>query len=138
MVIDEASARGDRSRNGRPAWLRLGNRLVIALQRIGIAFGPMHLLTVPGRKTGTSRTTPVSVVDVAGTRYLVQAFPRAAWVANARAAGAGVLARGRREEQVRLTLMPAPERPAILRKLPAITGGGAGLFARTGMVASAD
>jgi len=138
MAVSEENTRRQPVRGARPPGLKLGNRMVIGLQRIGLAFGPMHLLTVPGRKTGKLRTTPVSVVTVGGARYLVQAFPRAAWVANASAAGEGVLARGRTRTRVRLSVLPVGERTAILRELPVVAAGATGIFVRSGMVASAD
>lgn len=138
MAVSEESTRRRAARGTRPPGLKLGNRVIIGLQRLGLAFGPMHLLTVPGRKTGKPRTTPVSVVTIEGVRYLVQAFPRAAWVANARAAGEGTLARGRNRSKVRLVLLPVSERAAVLRQLPAVGAGAAGSFVRSGMVTSAD
>src|SRR5690606_14300124 len=62
------------------------NKLITGLQRLGIVFGPMELLTVTGRRTGQPRTFPIAVLPLTGGRYIVQAFPNAAWVANARAA----------------------------------------------------
>jgi deazaflavin-dependent oxidoreductase (nitroreductase family) len=120
------------------AWLRRANRVIIGLQRLGLAFGPQQLLTVPGRRTGKPRTTPVAVVPIASARYLLQAFPGAVWVENARAAGAGVLTRGRAQERVRLILLPVVERAEILRELPAVSGRAAGIFVRSGMTATTD
>ncbi|TCN35591.1 uncharacterized protein DUF385 [Kribbella orskensis] len=75
---------------------RLRNRLIILLHRIGLPVGPTQLLTVAGRTTGRLRTTPVAPVIVDGVPYIVQAYPGSDWVKNARAAGSGVLTRGRR------------------------------------------
>ncbi|MFI9536061.1 nitroreductase family deazaflavin-dependent oxidoreductase [Nocardia fusca] len=93
------------------------NFVIIALQRVGIAFGPMHLLTVAGRRTGRLRTFAIAVVVVAGQRYIVQAFPKAAWVANARAAEQVTLTRGRRSTQARLVELPVESRRPVLRRL---------------------
>lgn len=38
------------------------NTLITGLQRHGIAFGPMHLLTLAGRRTGQPRTVPIAVL----------------------------------------------------------------------------
>src|SRR5919202_2778868 len=43
-----------------PLGLKPANRVVVALQRLGLAFGPMRLLSVPGRKSGRIQTTPIS------------------------------------------------------------------------------
>ncbi|MEV6871759.1 nitroreductase family deazaflavin-dependent oxidoreductase [Amycolatopsis sp. NPDC051128] len=94
-----------------------GNKIVVGLQRLGVAFGPMQLLTVAGRRTGVPRTFPIAVVPIDGARYIVQAYPKAAWVANARAAREVTLTRGRRTSAARLAELPVAERGPVLRKL---------------------
>lgn len=94
-----------------------GNKIVVGLQRLGVAFGPMQLLTVLGRRTGVPRTFPIAVLPIDGDRYIVQAYPKAAWVANVRAAGEVTLTRGRRSSAARLTELPVEERRPVLRKL---------------------
>ncbi|WP_328617309.1 nitroreductase family deazaflavin-dependent oxidoreductase [Amycolatopsis sp. NBC_00355] len=94
-----------------------GNKLVVGLQRLGIAFGPMQLLTVAGRRTGVPRTFPIAVIPQDGERYIIQAYPKAAWVANVRAAASVTLTRGRRSATARLVEVPVEERRPILRKL---------------------
>lgn len=93
------------------------NKLVVALQRRGIAFGPMQLLTVMGRRTGQPRTFPIAINALDGGRYIFQAFPKAAWVANARAADTVTLTRGRKSTTARLVEVPVGERPPLLRQL---------------------
>ncbi|WP_245589489.1 nitroreductase family deazaflavin-dependent oxidoreductase [Amycolatopsis balhimycina] len=94
-----------------------GNKIVVGLQRLGVAFGPMQLLTVPGRRTGVPRTFPIAVIPLDGDRYIVQAYPKAAWVANVRAAAEVTLTRGRRSSAARLAELPVEERRPVLRKL---------------------
>ena len=72
-----------------PRWLKPANRAIVALQRLGLAIGTMRLLSVPGRKSGQLRTTPVSPLTVDGRRYIVAGLEEADWVKNARAAGWG-------------------------------------------------
>src|SRR6266852_4229460 len=67
-----------------PWWLKPANRIIIALYRLGWAFGTWYVLSVPGRKTGKLRSTPVSVLVVDGRRYIVTGF-EPNWVKNARA-----------------------------------------------------
>lgn len=93
------------------------NKVVVRLQRIGIAFGPMQLLTVKGRRTGRVLTFPIAVNKLHGGRYIFQAFPKASWVANARAADTVTLTRGRRASTVCLTELPVDERAPLLREL---------------------
>ncbi|MET8997291.1 nitroreductase family deazaflavin-dependent oxidoreductase [Amycolatopsis sp. NPDC004169] len=94
-----------------------GNKIVVGLQRLGVAFGPMQLLTVPGRRTGVPRTSPVAVLPLDGASYIFQAYPKAAWVANVRAAGEVTLTRGRRSSAARLLELPVEERRPVLRRL---------------------
>jgi deazaflavin-dependent oxidoreductase (nitroreductase family) len=115
---------------------RARNRLVVFFHRIGLPFGPMQLLTVPGRKSGLPRTTPVAPVVVDGTRYLLQAYPNSDWVKNARAAGHGVLTRGRREQAVDLVEIPESQRGPILAEFPRQNPRGVGAFVRNGLVES--
>jgi deazaflavin-dependent oxidoreductase (nitroreductase family) len=93
------------------------NKVITSLQRIGIAFGQMQLLTVTGRRSGQPRTFPIAVLPLAGGRYIVQAFPNAAWVANARAADTVTLTRGRRSSTVRLVEVSVEERRPLLREV---------------------
>ena len=101
-----------------PRWLKLANRVVVVLQRLGLAIGTMRLLSVPGRKSGKLRTTPVSPLAVDGRRYIVAGLEGADWVKNARVTGWGILARGRRQERVTLIELPVEERGPILREFP--------------------
>ncbi len=121
-----------------PRWLGPANRVVIALQRLGVVIGTMRLLSVPGRKSGKLRTTPVSPLTVDGKRYVVGGFPQADWVKNARTAGWGILARGRKEERVRLTELPEEERAPILCEFPREVPHGVQFFVKAGIVESPD
>lgn len=111
-----------------PRWLKPANRLIIALQRLGLAVGTMHLLSVPGRASGTLHTTPVSPLTVAGRRYLVAGLEGADWVKNARAAGWAILARGRTAARVTLVEVPVGERAPILRAFPRAVPSGVPFF----------
>ena len=86
-----------------PRWLRPVNKVLIVMLRLGCRYprrSPV-VLTVPGRKTGKPRSTPVTPMDVDGKRYVVNGYPGADWVDNVRAAGEVTLAHGRRSERVR-------------------------------------
>ena len=115
------------------------NAVIQGLQRLGIVFGPMQVLTVTGRKSGEPRTAPVAVIPIAGQRYVFQAYPKAAWVANARAADTATLARGRRSQTVRLVELPVEERRPMLRELVAKSPASVSRrFVTTGLAAAAD
>jgi deazaflavin-dependent oxidoreductase (nitroreductase family) len=108
-----------------PNWMV---RLNVALLRRGLKVGSQHLLSVPGRRSGVQRSTPVSIVTLANSRYIVAAFAEADWVKNARAAGAGSIARGKQVEAVRLVELPASERDPVLRAFLEQVPGGVRFF----------
>lgn len=111
------------------------NRLIVGLHKIGVRTGPVWILTVAGRRTGQIRDVPVSLVQHAGHRYLFQAYPGAAWVANVRTSHVAVLKQGRRSTQVRLVELSVDERREILRQHIASSPARAGkLLVRTGLV----
>ena len=101
-----------------PRWLKLVNPVIMTLQRRGVVIGTMRLLSVPGRKSGQLRTTPVSPLMVEGERYIIAGLEDAEWVKNARVAGWGILARGRDRERVNVVELPLRERGPVLREFP--------------------
>jgi deazaflavin-dependent oxidoreductase (nitroreductase family) len=101
-----------------PRWLKLANPVIVALQRRGVVIGTMRLLSVPGRKSGKLRTTPVSPLKVAGELYVIAGLEGADWVKNVRIAGWRILARGREQESVNLVELPLQERAPVLREFP--------------------
>jgi deazaflavin-dependent oxidoreductase (nitroreductase family) len=110
------------------------NRVLKAVQRMGIPTGPASVLTVPGRKTGRPRSTPMTPFDVDGRLYTVAGYPGADWAANARAAGSGTLSRGRRSRRVRIVeLGPEAARP-VLRAFAEKVPVGVGFAKRAGLV----
>ena len=80
----------------------VGTWVIKRLLRAGVPMGPMILLTVRGRTTGQPRTTPVDLLKRDDRRWLVATHGGASsnWVRNLRAAGEGVLTRGRRRQAV--------------------------------------
>ncbi|MDF3041025.1 MAG: uncharacterized protein K0Q71_3731 [Thermomicrobiales bacterium] len=122
-----------------PSWLKGVNRVVMALQRLGFVVGTMHVLAVPGRRSGVFRSTPVSLLTVDGHRYIVAGLDDADWVLNARVAGHGMLRRGRTEEHVSLVELPVEERARILREFPRLVPQGVPFFTRLyGVTADPD
>ena len=101
-----------------PGWLKVANPLIVALQRRGLAVGTMHVLTVPGRRSGEPRTTPVSPLTVDGRRYIIAGLEGADWVKNVRASRWAILARGRQEQRVGLVELTVDGRVPILRAFP--------------------
>jgi hypothetical protein len=111
--------------------------VIITLQRLGLAIDTVRLLSVPGRRSGELRTTPVFPLTVSGLRYVV-GLHDADWVKNARVAGWGVLTCGRNEERVALVELPPEERAPVLRAFPREVPHGVEFFVRLGIADSPD
>jgi len=95
---------------------RAANRLVRLLLKLGLMPGPTYLLTVPGRRTGRPLSTPVTLVEQDGARWLVAPYGDVAWVRSARAVGQITLSRGKRSETVPIReLSPADAAPVLQR-----------------------
>jgi deazaflavin-dependent oxidoreductase (nitroreductase family) len=78
--------------------------------------GTNTLLTVPGRKSGVPRTTPITIIEHAGRRYVQSPFGEVDWVRNLRAAGSGTLTRGRQVETVTAVEQTDEQTALILRE----------------------
>jgi deazaflavin-dependent oxidoreductase (nitroreductase family) len=94
---------------------RLGNVVARLLIRAGLGPSRMHLITVVGRATGKRRTTPLSVVEIDGQRWLVAPYSRAAWAQNVMASGSAILSRGRVTERVKLEPADAHDSAPVLK-----------------------
>jgi deazaflavin-dependent oxidoreductase (nitroreductase family) len=135
-VAVEVIAPPPRKRIRPPWWLKVFNKLLMGLSRLGVSFGGKGpaVLTVPGRKSGRPRSTPVTPMTVDGKRFVVQGVPGSDWAANARAAGEATLRRGRHTELVRLVeLEPSDARP-LLRVYPTEVPAAVGFVKSSGLV----
>ena len=122
-----------------PGWFRAANLAVRAMARIGLPVGPGCVLTVPGRRTGKPRSTPVSPLTVSGGQYLVAGRPDSDWARNVRAAGHARLSRGRRREPVTLTeVTDSTLKEQVMRAYPREVPRGAPMFVQAGIVTSPD
>lgn len=95
---------------------RAVNALIHTLLRVGIGPPRTYLLTVAGRKTGRPLTTPVTLVESGGRRWLVAPYGEVGWVRNARAAGRVTLSRGRRSETLTATPLGPADSAVVLRQ----------------------
>jgi deazaflavin-dependent oxidoreductase (nitroreductase family) len=119
-----------------PWWLKHVNKVMIGLQKLGVRFGgngPV-VLTVTGRKTGKSRSTPITPMTVDGARYVVAGLPGADWAANARANGLATVAQGRHTERVHLVELPVDEARPLLRQFPTLVPSGVSFIKNAGLV----
>jgi deazaflavin-dependent oxidoreductase (nitroreductase family) len=118
-----------------PRWLKPMNKVLMAAQRIGLGMKDLPVLTVLGRKSGKPRSTPLSVLEHEGQRYLLEGFPGADWARNVRAAGgAATLTTGKRREQVRLAELDPQDALPVLRAWPVRLPDGAKIMADAGVV----
>jgi deazaflavin-dependent oxidoreductase (nitroreductase family) len=101
----------------RPGWFTTNvfNRLVAWLTRVGISVWGSRVLEVPGRKTGEPRRTPVNLLTIDSTRYLVAPRGHTQWVRNLRASGRGRLLVGRRSQEFTASELADDDKPPILR-----------------------
>lgn len=117
-----------------PRWLKPMNKVMMAVQRLGVPTGPAMVLTVPGRKSGVPRSTPMTPFDHDGGLYTVAGYPGSDWAANARAAGAGTLTRGRRSRRVKIVELTPDESRPVLRAFAVKVPVGVGFAKRSGLV----
>ena len=94
---------------------RVLNRVVRLLVRLDLMPGPRYLLTIKGRKSGLPRSTPVTLVEHGGVRWLVAPYGQVGWVKNARAVGRVELSRGRRRETARVRELDPMEAAPVLK-----------------------
>jgi deazaflavin-dependent oxidoreductase (nitroreductase family) len=101
----------------RPGWFtkNVFNRAVAVLTRAGVSVWGSRVLEVRGRKTGEPRRTPVNLLTVDGSRYLVAPRGHTQWVRNLRARGEGRLLLGRRVEEFTAEEIVDDDKPRILR-----------------------
>jgi hypothetical protein len=107
-----------------PRWLKLANRLNIAMLSRGIGPPTQRVLTIAGRSTGLPRSTPIATVELGGSRYIVAGYPSSDWVKNARAGGHATLSRGATSSPVTLVELPVSQRVPILREFLRTVRGG--------------
>ena len=120
-----------------PRWLKHVNKLLTMLLRFGVPISRHEspvVLTVPGRRTGRPRSTPVRPMHVDGQRYVVNGYPGADWVHNVRAAEHVTLTHGRRSERVRMLELPPDQARPVPRELPAQVKTGVELMKRSGVL----
>lgn len=117
-----------------PRFLKPMNKFMMAVQKLGIPIGPAMVLTVPGRKTGKPRSTPMTPFEHDGGLYVVAGYPGADWASNARAAGTGTLSRGRKSRRVKIVELDAAESLPVLKAFAVKVPVGVGFAKKSGLV----
>ena len=84
---------------------------------VGHGIGPSYayLLQVRGRKSGKIYSTPVSLLELGGKKYLVAPRGRTQWVRNAEVAGEIALKRGSKVVRFRLRPLAGGEKLPVLK-----------------------
>lgn len=98
-----------------PRGISLFNAVAKPLLAAGMPMGFNGLLTVPGRKTGVPRTTPLAIIEDGGRRWVWSPWGEVQWVRNLRAAGEATITVRRRDQRVRPIELDEGERVAFFR-----------------------
>lgn len=101
----------------RPGWFtkHVFNPAVAGLTRLGISVAGSRVLEVTGRKSGEPRRTPVNLLTVEDTEYLVAPRGHTQWVKNVRVNPRARLLVGPRGKDITLTELPPAETVPLLR-----------------------
>jgi deazaflavin-dependent oxidoreductase (nitroreductase family) len=95
---------------------RAVNSVIAALIRAGVGGSANYLLTTIGRRTGQPRTTPVTLIEHAGERWLVSPYGTVGWVYNVRARPQITLRHGHQTDVVRAEEVPPEVAGPVLKR----------------------
>jgi deazaflavin-dependent oxidoreductase (nitroreductase family) len=95
---------------------RVTDALVKAFLSLHLAPKGYYLLTTVGRKSGSPRSNPVTLIEDGKRRWLVAPYGTVSWVHNARASGRVMLERNGKSETVAVRECSAQQAAPILRK----------------------
>lgn len=129
-----------RSRIRAPRELKEMNDGLLAQRERGELPFDLPVLTVPGRRSGVPRETPLTVYETGDARYVLGGFPGADWIVNVRAAGghATLSTGGSAEpEAVVLTELPPDQARPVLEAWPEVTPEGVQVMVENGVAADA-
>ena len=101
--------------DGAPRWVTLFNPITRPLLAAGLPLGPNGLLTVPGRKSGLTRSTPLAIIEVDGRRWIWSPWGDVHWVRNLRAARRATITIRGRAEDITATELDRTERIEFFR-----------------------
>ncbi len=93
------------------------NAVAKPLLALGVPMGSDILLTVPGRRSGLPRTTPVTICEHGGRRGFISPFGETNWARNLRAAGRGTIRFGRRREEIRAVELDREEAVRFIKEV---------------------
>jgi hypothetical protein len=96
----------------------------------------LPVLTVPGRRSGEPRATPLTVYETRGVRFVLGGFPAADWIRNVRAVDGHATLSVRPDgpaEPVRLVELPADQARPVLEAWPEVTPEGTAIMVENGI-----
>jgi deazaflavin-dependent oxidoreductase (nitroreductase family) len=94
---------------------RAFNRIYGFFVGLGIGAPSSYLLEVRGRKSGKIYSTPVSLLEREGNRFLVAPRGRTQWVRNAEAAGEIALRKAWKRRRYKIRPLEDGEKPEVLK-----------------------
>ena len=100
-----------------PWFVPFFNPIARLLLAAGVPMGPNVLVTVRGRISGLPRTTPLTIVELSGRRWLMAPYGEVNWVRNLRAAGRATITVRRRNEEVIAAELGPTEAVAFFRNV---------------------
>lgn len=122
MTTQEVALQPYRHTGFRSALNRLVTLSVKLRLPMGGSKGHTALLTVPGRKSGLPRTTPIALLPAPEGWYLMSPYGIVDWVRNLRAAGAATVTVQGTAISVTASELPHTEAAPILRETVAGAG----------------
>jgi deazaflavin-dependent oxidoreductase (nitroreductase family) len=106
------------AKTARVPWqVSLFSPILKVLLAAGVPLGFNGLITIPGRKSGLPRTTPVAIISVSGRRWVWAPWGDVHWVQNLRAAGRATITVRRRQEEVTATELGPTQRVEFFRDI---------------------
>src|ERR1700737_3980178 len=96
---------------------KAGNFVTKNLLKLGISYNGSTLITVAGRKSGQPHSTPISLIEYNGQRFVQSPFGSVQWVRNLRAAGKATLSWGRRQETVTVRELSPEEAAPVIKSM---------------------
>jgi len=98
-----------------PRGMPVFNALAKPLLAVGVPLGPNGLITIPGRKSGLPRTTPVAIIELSGRRWIWGPWGEVQWVRNLRASRRATITVRRRKYDVVATELDPAQRVGFFR-----------------------
>ncbi len=96
------------------------NLIMRVMIRYDLGPSGRHILKFKGRKSGRDYSTPVTLVQDNGQKWLVAPYGEVPWVKNVRAAGTVEFFRGGKTEKYSIQELAASESAPVLKKYVAL------------------